>query len=56
MDRFLVRLDKKLLEKVEVYPNLTFDKASKLAIKLDNRRKKKKVTSSSYDPKFRKTT
>ena len=53
--RFLAGLDKKILEKVEVYPNLTIDEACKLAIKLDNQRKKKKVTSSSYDPKFQKT-
>ena len=56
MGRFLARLDKKILQKVEVYPNLTFDEACKLAIKLDNQRKKKKVTSSAYDPKFRKPT
>ena len=56
MGRFLAGLDKEILEKVEVYPNLTFDEACKLAIKHDNKRKKMKVTTSSYDPKFRKPT
>ena len=56
MGRFLVGLDKEILEKVNVYLNLTLYEAYKLTIKLDNQRKKKKVTSSSYDPKFRKPT
>ena len=56
MCRFLAGLDKDILEKVEVYPNLTFDEACKLGIKHENQRTKKKVTSSSYDPKFCKPT